>query len=191
MLIGSTDADNGFRYSIEYFLANGYNESELYGSMWGFADIPREFEIVHYQAYVMRVRKFIEAVLDYTGATEIDVIAHSLGTTLARRALKGGWVNSKFENYYVGAPLTKKVRTFIGIAGFSGGNYLCSLASFQVYRLCNDVDGIFPGELARDNKTVVGKSDYLVALDHDHTREAQHTLSYGSTADAYAGQVFG
>jgi hypothetical protein len=48
MVIGSTDADDGFRYSIEYFLQNGYNESEIYGSMWGFADIPREFEIVQY-----------------------------------------------------------------------------------------------------------------------------------------------
>lgn len=69
MLIGSTDADNGFRQSIEYFLDNGYTKAEIYGSMWGFADIPREFEIVHYEAYVMRVRKFIEAVLAYTGAS--------------------------------------------------------------------------------------------------------------------------
>ena len=141
MLIGSSDADNGFRIPIEYFLENGYNKSEIYGSMWGFADIPREFEIVHYQAYVMRVRKFIEAVLDYTGATEIDVVAHSLGTSLTRRALKGGWVVTANEQYYVGAPLTNKVRTFIGIAGFSRGTYLCEL---QQYRLCNGIDGIYP-----------------------------------------------
>ena len=39
----------------------------------------------------MYIRKFIEAVLEYTGADEIDVISHSMGVPLSRRALKGGW----------------------------------------------------------------------------------------------------
>ena len=41
--------------------------------------------------YIMYIRKFIEAVLEYTGADEIDVISHSMGVPLSRRALKGGW----------------------------------------------------------------------------------------------------
>ncbi|KAK6010714.1 hypothetical protein OSTOST_24233, partial [Ostertagia ostertagi] len=33
---------------------------------------------------------FIEAVIQYTGAKKVDVIAHSVGVVLARKALKGG-----------------------------------------------------------------------------------------------------
>ena len=39
MLIGENPSNNGFRLSIEYFLARGYTKAEIYGSMWGFADL--------------------------------------------------------------------------------------------------------------------------------------------------------
>ena len=38
----------------------------------------------------MKARKFIEAVLEYTKAEKVNVIAHSMGVTLSRGALKGG-----------------------------------------------------------------------------------------------------
>ena len=41
-LIGSTPDDSGFRYTIEHFLTLGYTKVELYGSMWGFNDVPHE-----------------------------------------------------------------------------------------------------------------------------------------------------
>ena len=53
------------------------------------------------------------------------------------------------------------------------------------------VSTVFTRELARNNKTILNKSEYLVGLDLDHTREAKHTLSYGSLADAYSPPVFG
>jgi len=85
MIIGNTDMNNGFRYTIEYFLQRGYTKSELYGSMWGFADYPHN----HYfnAETILYIRKFIDAVLEYTNATYIDVISHSMGVTYARRAL--------------------------------------------------------------------------------------------------------
>ena len=43
MLIGEEWANDGFRYDIEYFLQNGYSKAELYGSMWGFADLAGEY----------------------------------------------------------------------------------------------------------------------------------------------------
>lgn len=53
----------------------------------------------------MYLRKFIEAVLKYTGAEEIDLIAHSMGVTLSRRALKGGWSFISEFPYFIGHPL--------------------------------------------------------------------------------------
>ncbi len=85
MIIGDTDMNNGFRHTIEYFLQRGYRKSELYGSMWGFADYPHN----HFfnAETIIFIRKFIDAVLEYTNATQIDVISHSMGVTYARRAL--------------------------------------------------------------------------------------------------------
>ena len=85
MIIGDSPKNNGFRYTIEYFLQKGYTKAELYGSMWGFADIPHNH---FYNAEtVLHIRKFIDAVIEYTNSTSIDVISHSMGVAYARRAL--------------------------------------------------------------------------------------------------------
>ena len=75
----------------------------------------------------MYIRKFIEAVLLYTGADEIDVIAHSMGVTLTRRVLKGGFSYATENPYFIGKPLTNRVHTFIGIAGPNWGNAYCQI----------------------------------------------------------------
>jgi len=90
--------------------------------MWGFADLVGEYvNLKQDTEYVLAIRRFMEAVLDYTGAQKIDVISHSMGVTLSRAAIKGG-------KYYLGnvgdiylKPINKFVRTYIGIAGVNYG----------------------------------------------------------------------
>ena len=53
----------------------------------------------------MVVRKFIEAVIAYTSAAKVSIIAHSMGVTLARRAIKGGKYDDGAESYDIGTPL--------------------------------------------------------------------------------------
>lgn len=52
-IIGEIPDNNGFRYSIEYFLSRGYSKAELYGSMWGFGDVPHEPMHYHQKQYVL------------------------------------------------------------------------------------------------------------------------------------------
>lgn len=52
-MIGDAWANDGFRHSIEYFLSMGYKKSELYGSMWGYNDIPHEFNLEHDTEWVI------------------------------------------------------------------------------------------------------------------------------------------
>ena len=115
------DLQSGFKYSIEYFLSRGYKRSELYATTWGFADVPHEPQHYHSIEYLIYIRKFIDAVLEYTNATAIDVISHSMGVTFARKVLKGGVVKSLGTPYDLGPALTEKIDTFIGIAGPNWG----------------------------------------------------------------------
>jgi triacylglycerol esterase/lipase EstA (alpha/beta hydrolase family) len=154
MIIGDIPDNNGFRLTIEYFLSQGYTKAELYGSMWGFADVPHQKQHYHQRENVMYIRTFIDAVLEYTGAPQIDMIAHSMGVTYARRVLKGGTVKAydrrtrgtDHDLYYIGEPLNDKVNTFIGIAGSNWGNKHCTEEPYKyIWARCNKLSGIWPG----------------------------------------------
>ncbi|HSP78823.1 MAG TPA: alpha/beta hydrolase, partial [Myxococcaceae bacterium] len=88
---------SGWNNSIEYFQSKGYKTSELYATTWGPADATLSAYQYHSKTYVMKLRKFIEAVKAYTGASKVDIIAHSMGVTLARKAILGGWAYDSLE----------------------------------------------------------------------------------------------
>lgn len=79
----------------EYFLAHGYRPSELWGL--GFqgdqCDLPADqtirSSVSHTSAAsVPDLRAFVHAVLDHTGAEQVDIVAHSLGGTVTREWLR-------------------------------------------------------------------------------------------------------
>ncbi|CDW76003.1 lipase [Stylonychia lemnae] len=178
-IIGEEWANNGFRYSIEYFLQQGYTKAELYGSMWGFADLFYEYNLVHNSEWILQIRKFIEAVIDYTGAEKVNIIAHSMGVTLSRAAIKGGKYSiGDDQEIDLGEPINEFIQTYVAIAG---GNYGVSICNIQFYydafRICNNQTGFFPGTqddkpqckdiskfLGRLNKNKIKEGDYTYAL---------------------------
>ena len=64
-------------------------------------------------ANVPDLRRFVRAVLAYTGAHEVDIVAHSLGVTVARE-----WLRQ--DHAY------RQVRRFVAIDGPNGGIINCS-----------------------------------------------------------------
>eukprot|EP00347_Sterkiella_histriomuscorum_P014097 403362179 len=184
-IIGEEWANNGFRYSIEYFLEHGYSKAELYGSMWGYNDLDYEHNLIHDVEWILQIRKFIEAVLEYTGAEQVDIICHSMGVTLSRGAIKGGFYDiSKNQPVYVGEPLTKRVRSYIAIAGGNYGVTFCIMQVYnQNYRLCNKENGLYPGSKDSNGPYPKDISRYLKRLLDDPTREAQHTYAMYSLYD--------
>jgi len=80
---------------------------------------------VHSSEYLEYNRAWVEAVLAYTGAEKVDIIGHSMGVTLGRRIIKGGYVKAEPNPVDLGEALTNRVDTFIGIAGANYGLVAC------------------------------------------------------------------
>lgn len=157
----------GWATVIGDFLARGYKARDLYALTWGKGTQSSAVQSVHDAETVLRVRRFLEAVLAYTDAPRIHVIGHSMGVTLARRAIKGG----RLENQALGTPLTDRVDTFIGIAGANSGVGSCLNPFAEFLPMCSRVNGLHP------------ESDYLAALNADPTREGGHVYAFWSSGD--------
>ena len=179
--VGVNDWQVGYTTTITYFLSQGYTKAEMYAATWGDANCDTVWDYKpnnasHDESRVMYLRKFIDAVLNYTQADMITVIAHSMGVTLTRRALKGGLVKSADVPYYFGPPLTGKVDVFVSLAGGNQGIVTCARQSFS--KNCNPLNGFWPASPYED-----GPSFYMKELNADPTREAQHVFALYSTYD--------
>ncbi|MEL6537424.1 MAG: alpha/beta fold hydrolase [Bacteroidota bacterium] len=182
---GNSDDATGWDESIDYFRNNGYRTSELYAITWGPADASQAANQYHSYAYLTRVRRFIQAVKAYTGASKVDVIGHSMGVTLGRKAIKGGTAYDAAVggNYNLGSRLSF-VDTFVGIAGGNRGLTACYYASGSA--TCSDRNGFYPGYIYWGTGPY-NVSDLLTGLNNDPNKEGSYVYSIWSTADQIIG----
>ena len=104
------------------------------------------------------MRKFVEAVITYTGSKQVNIISHGMGVTLARKVVKGGTCYDHQAGYYdIGPSIKQYVNAFIGIAGFNQGLMVCSSSTIPPF--CGYRDGFFPGLAFKYTP-----SDYLVDI---------------------------
>lgn len=80
----------------------------------------------------------IQVVAAYT-SSKVNILAYSMGSPIARKALMGGVCADTGEN--IGPPLTSLVHTFVGVAGANHGSFLC----FIPVGSCNPVNGMLCG----------------------------------------------
>lgn len=190
LIHGNTDAalgtehprHSGWDATIRHFLSKGYKPSEIYAFSWGEDDMGKALSQRHSKENVLAVRNFIQAVLEYTGAAQVDVEGHSMGETLARKAIKGGKaIDAMSGAYDVGKPLTERVDTFVGIAGANQG-LTSAYMTGGALPVMNPVDGFYPGVLPG-----FGQSQFLRELNSNPAREGQHVYSIYSKADEVLG----
>ena len=146
--LGYSSAFTGWTSSIQYFKSQGYTSAELYATTWGPANAFLASNQYHSQDHMNRIRAFIQAVKAYTGASKVDVVAHSMGVTLTRKAIIGGsaYDSAAGGNYNLGAALTSSIDTFTGIAGANRGLVAC-YNSGPTTPTCSDINGLYPGYL--------------------------------------------
>jgi len=128
-------ACNPFGYihnAAQYFLNHGYHPSELWGLGYQgdqcdlAAELPRKSGVGHSTAAaVPLIREFVRAVLAYTGAERVDIVAHSLGVTAARE-----WMLQ--DHAY------DLVRSLVAIDGPNHGIIDCSPAAGNYFQLPAD-----------------------------------------------------
>jgi len=111
------DWDEPRRSVRQRFLEAGYSAQELWALSYNGKDMkpsPRTSQCyTDNQANVPDLAAFVKAVQAYTGAAKVDVIAHSLGVTIARRML------------FTHPELSQVVEDFVAIAGPNHGTTVC------------------------------------------------------------------
>ncbi|MBI9053252.1 MAG: hypothetical protein JEY96_05510 [Bacteroidales bacterium] len=185
--LGDVFGQSGWTASVDYFKTNGYTNAELYGFTWGPANVLLSAQQTHSYEYLSKIRAFIIAVQQYTGAEKVDIIGHSMGVTLARKAIKGGDCYDQTTDTYInlGSPLTDIVDTFVGIAGANRGLVSCYMVSGST-ATCNDEVGLYPGYLFW-GMGPYGVSDILVDINSTQNYEGDNIYTIWSTVDEIIG----
>ncbi len=168
---GSYGAPQAF---AQYFADHGYTPKELWGLGYQgdqcdlLTDETRRAKEAHTTAAnVPDLRAFIASVLAFTGAEQVDIVGHSLGTTLARE-----WMRQD------GAYGT--VRRLVGIDGPNHGIINCSPSPQNYYvtlgftpdsPVCLEYGAADTPFLQRLNAAgeTPGPTDYLTIVNADHS----------------------
>lgn len=127
-----TDCNSTFGHIhdfAQHFYEHGYSPAELWGLGYQGdqcdlrSDPSQRSGKAHSTlANVPDLRRFVAAVLDYTGASQVDIVGHSLGTTLARE-----WMR-RDDAFHL-------VRRLVGVDGPNHGIINCSPSPRNYWQL--------------------------------------------------------
>ncbi|CAB3410074.1 unnamed protein product [Caenorhabditis bovis] len=154
------------------FVGNGFPKNRIFATTWGKGLRQIDFDVKMSCNYVQHIRKFIETVIQYTGAPQVDIIAYSMGSPIARKAILGGpCVDRPSTN--IGARITDRIHTFISVAGANQGSHLCILPFFGICNL---------------NTGLTCNSNFLKNINGHKKYEASYKIhNIASTADMIVG----
>ncbi len=121
------------RSTYDELKAQGYNDCELFGITYlNASERGAPQSNYHSAAKYAIVKAFIDKVLLYTGKTQVDIVAHSLGSSMALATIK----------YY---GYSGKVRRFVNIGGGIRGLNTCySTGYISAYAQTCNAEGYFP-----------------------------------------------
>uniref|UniRef100_A0A0N5A6J8 Lipase n=1 Tax=Parastrongyloides trichosuri TaxID=131310 RepID=A0A0N5A6J8_PARTI len=187
---------SGWNSYLETFIGNNYRMSELYGITWGDRNYLNGMKRTFNCKEVMRIRRFLIAVLEYTKFNSINVVAHSMGVTFVRKAIKGGKIDGIDGNCDIGKSLSHKINTFVSLSGANYGLCLCNIPIYSSLPSCNKKNGFWPGNDCSFNSCTqtldnecpqMEYSQVLQSLNEDGKLEGRYVLNIFSTNDDLIG----
>lgn len=122
------------RSVYEEFKAAGYNDCELFGVTY-LSDVERGNPQANYHEpwTYNQLKTFIDKVKAYTGKPQVDIVAHSLGSSMALATIK-------YHAYQ------SSIRRFVNVAGGIRGLQTCRFTGYQspYAPTCNAEAYVFP-----------------------------------------------
>lgn len=122
------------RSQYDELKAAGYNDCELFGVTYLSADERANPQINYHEPYTYNlIKTFIDKVKAYTGKTQVDIVAHSLGSSMALAMIH--------YKAYQGS-----VRRFVNIGGGIRGLQTCLYTGYQnaLAQTCNAEAYVYP-----------------------------------------------
>ncbi|GMR31750.1 hypothetical protein PMAYCL1PPCAC_01945, partial [Pristionchus mayeri] len=188
----------GWTDSVHYFKDHGYNVSSLYGLSYGSRNISDSMHNSITCRNLVGLRRFLEAIIAYTQTEKVDIVAHSMGVSLARKAIQGGMVVSLDQYYSTPPTVTSQVDAFVAIAGANYGMCMCLQDSLKGEAACGQ-KGFGPGTCGKsegtsdqcgDEDEECEEDDYASILRqiNNGTKEATFLASLWSKDDIVVGK---
>jgi pimeloyl-ACP methyl ester carboxylesterase len=114
MVHGNAGSPSNWNRTVTYFTSHGWPSSKIIRPSWGTSNASNND---HCGAEIDAVKSAIKTAVSQSSTGKIDVMGHSMGATLAAKAI--------LELGYA-----SKVRTFVGIAGAFRGLNSCTYTSY-------------------------------------------------------------
>ena len=122
------------RSQYDELKAAGYNDCELFGVTYLSADERANPQINYHEPYTYNlIKAFIDKVKAYTGKSQVDIVAHSLGSSMALAMIH----NKAYQG---------SVRRFVNIGGGIRGLQTCLYTGYQnaLAPTCNAEAFVYP-----------------------------------------------
>uniref|UniRef100_A0A914H073 Lipase n=1 Tax=Globodera rostochiensis TaxID=31243 RepID=A0A914H073_GLORO len=168
---GDEEWSQGWSANIKYFLINGYSSAEMYAITYGNRNLTYAMNRSIDCATVIKMRLFLEAVLQYTGSQYVNIVAHSMGVTIARIIIQGNTFSEAGKvKCHLGKQLMNRVSNLIGIAGANFGMCSCSNETIaQTFAACGKLTGFWTSSRCPDHEMAT------------NTRRCWHVLTENAT----------
>lgn len=119
MVHGNTGSPSDWNNTVSYLKGKGWLDSQIYRPAWGYTLAANAYLNSHDSTNTGKVKTAITNALNASCTGKIDVIGHSMGVTLAMKAINELGVSGR-------------VNTFVGIAGAQHGLLSCGVYPYNV-----------------------------------------------------------
>lgn len=178
----------GWQKYIRYFKNKKYTNAEIYGFSWGHQNPFLATLETHSHENILKIREFVLAVLEYTGAEKVQIVSHSMGVTMSAKAIIGGELTVPGDitnlTYHLGNDISDRIDSFVGIAGAFRGIENCR--HFPFIPTCNMYNGLHPDslliqDLNTANVKFADRSLSVWSRDNDEILQSSNAGEYPSS----------
>ena len=119
MVHGNTGTPSQWNNTVSYLKSKGWTDSQIFRPDWGYKSALQASLNSHDSTNTGKVKTSISSAISKSCTGKIDVMGHSMGVTLAMKAINELGVSGK-------------VNSFVGIAGAQHGLLSCGVYPFNV-----------------------------------------------------------